>query len=613
MWAMRLRDRSQVRAAWGVKRSSSQASIAKGPGPKVSVRTPGCSAPAVCSPCVPEKQESCATLRSMGSSLGSISQALPQKETVFLGSFVTVNAKEIQKEECVRVKGTLNVKTMLPVVERRRREGPPIAGKRKRGSESAALAIAEDPELLKQAQMNFNELKYDPGSARAKKSKLSLWEKLCAKVAMEPYPLTPKLVDKIGAILRGADYKSGMMYIYEAKQMHDRKNFPTSDELALALKDAERAMKRNTGPDKKSAEVWPEWWDELQDYINEGEVTLDREEGEPAAGLHAWGAGSGAVLREIELSAMTIHGEQVLFDDEEKTVTVKIPASKTDPGGKGASRTFRCSCSEMRKPSCARCSFKALVEHAVSRWDGSNRWDEEAKNVPLVGTVRDNLEFVSKNAMVAALKKDAELVTGWVEHPRIALLDPDDVTGHAMRRSGIKRYVRLGWTTPRCMFVGRWGSAAVMGYIEEAIEESPYLQNPDAPLADFKKELDNIKKLIEGERKKETDTVELENQMVCLAADLTRQMKEVTWMIKPEAVLNKDSKTLHWTDGCVGPLAGWKTACGWSWVLAGHKAIPVNHCADPREKIIMCERCGHSENFKKYTSSLPEKWREALN
>ena len=267
----------------------------------------------------------------------------------------------------------------------------------------------------------------------------------------------------------------------------------------------------------------------------------------------------------------------------------------------------------MRRPSCARCSFKVLVEQAVDRWDGEDRWDEDAKNVPLIGTLRDNLEFVSKNAMITALKKDAELVTSWVEHPRIALLDPDNVTGHAMRRSGIKRYVRLGWTTPRCMFVGRWGSAAVMGYIEEAIEESPWLQNPDAPFADFKKELEDIKKLIEGERKKETNMEELETQMICLAADLNRQMKEVTWMVKPEAVLNKDSKTLHWTDGCIGPGAGWKTICGWSWVMAGHKAIPVNHCADPKEKIVMCKGCGQNEMFMKKTSSLPEKWREALN
>ena len=55
-----------------------------------------------------------------------------------------------------------------------------------------------------------------------------------------------------------------------------------------------------------------------------------------------------------------------------------------------------------------------LVEQAMDRWDGGDHWDEDAKNGLLLGTMKDNFEFVSKNAMITALKKDEELMTKWV-------------------------------------------------------------------------------------------------------------------------------------------------------------------------------------------------------
>ena len=55
-----------------------------------------------------------------------------------------------------------------------------------------------------------------------------------------------------------------------------------------------------------------------------------------------------------------------------------------------------------------------LVEQAMDRWDGGDRWDEDAKNGLLLGTMKDNFELVSKNAMITALKKDEELITKWV-------------------------------------------------------------------------------------------------------------------------------------------------------------------------------------------------------
>ena len=55
-----------------------------------------------------------------------------------------------------------------------------------------------------------------------------------------------------------------------------------------------------------------------------------------------------------------------------------------------------------------------LVEQAMDRWDSGDRWDGDTKNGRPFGTMKDNFEFVSKNAMITALKKDEELMTKWV-------------------------------------------------------------------------------------------------------------------------------------------------------------------------------------------------------
>ena len=139
MWAMRLRDRSQVRAAWGVK--GQQASIAKGP--KREVRAGSyCPAPdtQLVNPTrrAPERTASEVAIVPLSSRSGV---TWNQGGAEFLGSFVMNNMEVIQPEEKGKTKGALSVKAILPAVERRRKEGPPVIGKRKRGSESAALAI----------------------------------------------------------------------------------------------------------------------------------------------------------------------------------------------------------------------------------------------------------------------------------------------------------------------------------------------------------------------------------------------------------------------------------------------------------------------------------------
>ena len=61
----------------------------------------------------------------------------------------------------------------------------------------------------------------------------------------------------------------------------------------------------------------------------------------------------------------------------------------------------------------------------------------------------------------------------------------DRVTGHSARRSGAKLWARAGWRTELIKFLYRWGSDAVMAYIEEVVAIGQEVGGvewvPDAP------------------------------------------------------------------------------------------------------------------------------------
>jgi hypothetical protein len=60
------------------------------------------------------------------------------------------------------------------------------------------------------------------------------------------------------------------------------------------------------------------------------------------------------------------------------------------------------------------------------------------------------------------------------------------VDGHSGRRSGAKLLVRCGWTREAVAFLGRWGSDAIMAYIEEVtmVDQAFDLQAPGPLEAD---------------------------------------------------------------------------------------------------------------------------------
>ena len=193
--------------------------------------------------------------------------------------------------------------------------------------------------------------------------------------------------------------------------------------------------------------------------------------------------------------------------------------------------------------------------------------------VPLAGTVSNHLVFASKVAVVRAIQADAEILE------RLELLGgrPADVTGHFMRRSGAKHFARSGVPLAKIQWLGRWGSAAVLAYVEEAAEEAPGAddgppgESPGTGWEHIRTELAQV--IREGGRAALDNRSGLPPSIVEFLAsvrselcDVSSLVRELDALVRPTLVLNRKTGVVHRivrTERLDPEL--WSTCCGWRW------------------------------------------------
>ena len=455
--------------------------------------------------------------------------------------------------------------------------------------------VAASEDLMKQARINYGELVYAKSTAIAKESKARLVVQIAEARNLEPFPLTPAVIGEVAAVLRAADFASGATYLAEAKQVHLRKGYQW-DASDLAMQDAERALTRALGPVVKAEEIPPKLWRVWQEAGRHG---FTRSQMQPQAGPELWGMGSAFLLRETELAHLLMGS--VALDLERREVTLLLSMSKTDPGGKGARRTRSCVCSwPPEEEGEMDCPFHATVKVMAGRTKvlrGMGYQEEELKEFTVVGQVGCPALMVSKEAMIAALRKDAEEACKSVNlaKHRLTALNFERVTGHSLRRSGAKDAVkRHGLPLAMVQWLGRWGSSAVQGYVEDALEEMP--ENKVA-LTTWegvaRKTLEQTAKFEEIQK-----MIELVKTEVRTNDQNTRTMvQEIRDQARPKLVLNLSTLMVHATarsdsSEWVGNPLNWVTRCGGCrWAAAGRLAKPLSAREQVGEAVAICSKC----------------------
>jgi len=176
------------------------------------------------------------------------------------------------------------------------------------------------------------------------------------------------------------------------------------------------------------------------------------------------------MLREIELANLRA-ALVTLRPGPAPTVTLSLPASKTDSGAQGVARSHACLCTEAPQPGCpVHAAWDQLVI-LKSRFGARFPGETPAAKLPLFPTL-EGLP-VTKRSFVETIVFAARLLQVPVVNREGTLR----VTGHSLRPTGAQGLARLGLDVWAIQLIGRWGSTAVLGYVRESAA------GPEAALA----------------------------------------------------------------------------------------------------------------------------------
>jgi len=345
-----------------------------------------------------------------------------------------------------------------------RRDFPPVTPAT-RGSIDRAMAAASS-ERAPAALAEIEDLKFSNSSKNSRSAQWKTWAKLAEAWCLPPLPLSVDLVNKMAASFRAGGYRSTSNYFARAKEQHLQCiGEPVSPRTSCAIKQAIRAADRGAlstqlkesfelelfaSPANQTGETA---YDTAAEYIRSTEFAIN------FTILGSWW-----MTREIELAAAKIVDVE---QTSRQTVRWKLPASKNDTAGKGVWRSHGCCCSDKQgadNPSfCGNkiCPFHVMTRHI--KLSGPT-----TESTPLFPNLFG--QHLSKHESILLIHKAVAWIMGFDDSEQV-----QHIGGHALRVAGAQALARAGTDTTLIQLVGRWGSAAILRYIQSAPLERSHL------------------------------------------------------------------------------------------------------------------------------------------
>ena len=276
------------------------------------------------------------------------------------------------------------------------------------------------------------------------------WQRRCSARGIPPLPLTEDKLELAAALLRAGGYRSAMGYLSTIRRHHVRAGHCWTDRLQVYWKDVKRAVIRDIGPPLQ-ADPFPV--DLLVQGQNLNRLEVHRGQEWPAAGVDAIIVQCAWLLREVEASNAVL--EDVTLHAAENRgpcgwARWHLPRSKTDMQALGVYRSLSCACPSLLCPVSAMCRVVQKAE-LVATTKGAGR-----AKAPLIPKL--NGDAPTKKEMAAFLTMAAR-----------ALDYEGRVTGHSPRVTGAQRMALAGHHVWVIQLFGRWGSAAMLRYVREAL------------------------------------------------------------------------------------------------------------------------------------------------
>ncbi len=270
-------------------------------------------------------------------------------------------------------------------------------------------------------------------TALSRNSKRRQMVTVLRQIKSEPLlPVNQEELTVAASVLDEAKLVSADQYLHEVKLMQVETGGPWDMSMERQLVLCKKALSRHKGPEKRAIEVKIE---DFSQTVWEMKSTKKKEVRSPSF-AYAWA--TVWMLRAAEVVGVKIG--HVSISHNPRTVSLLIPKSKPDQRERGVSRTLRCCCATDCEAFCA--------------------WGLALK-LP-----NDPTRFIFSDNRGVKMKK-AALVRSWQKYLN------GNMTGHSVRRSGAMGHARRGMSVTNISFLGRWKSAAVFRYVEEALQFVP--------------------------------------------------------------------------------------------------------------------------------------------
>jgi hypothetical protein len=117
----------------------------------------------------------------------------------------------------------------------------------RRGHMSMAVCAAE-PAFRAQAMADLLRDRYAPSTVGPRDSRWRTWCTIATSWRLPPIPLTPELIEKVGASLKHGRYRSSKLYFSVARAEHRRQCGNIGQDVEQAITDTIRSVQRGIGP-----------------------------------------------------------------------------------------------------------------------------------------------------------------------------------------------------------------------------------------------------------------------------------------------------------------------------------------------------------------------------
>ena len=328
---------------------------------------------------------------------------------------------------------------------------PPGSTTRNQLSAGGSLKRALESAQANQADRTLKAFREDVwarSNSHPHNSRVKTWETIARAWYLPAWPLTPELIERVGASLKAGGYKSAKLYFSAARREHVTRHGDIPIEVELSMKDAIRSIERGIGPSKLKdsfdftllRNLWhrPDFEKFEDDYI----LVL---------------SGSWFLMREIELAnARATHVRFEHTSSAHPTVHWSLPMSKTDTKGEMIERSHACSCSNEVEPLC--------IVHALRR--RLSKIELITDRTPLFPHAHGR-----KWTKADAIKSIRHIIhlTG-TETTRVGPTGKqlERLGGHSLRVADSQFLAAHGVDTNTILLIGRWSSHAIQRYIQEA-------------------------------------------------------------------------------------------------------------------------------------------------